>query len=271
MAINSTGPLSITADIVGEFGGSAPHSLSEYIRNGAYVPNATQNNGIPTSTSNISMSGFRGAVKGVYMTYEIIGAGGGGGSGWITANNGTAGQASTLTYNDASAGSSVTVTSAGGRGGRGGIQTGWGTGSSSYYGAGGAGGANSDSNNQTAGSPAPSSSYGAGGGGGGANPFSGRNGGEGGFAGGTNGAAYNVYAWNSGSYLTRYVGMPSTGTVLVVPSQTVTIFIGAAGTNISPDAGTDGRAGANGFCKLTINGVNYTFTSTGTHTFTVPS
>lgn len=266
MALQSSGPISLS-QIQAEFGGSNPISLSEYYRNGSYT--TSNNTSVPTSGAT-SLGSFYGSVKAISMTYEIIGAGGGGGSGWTTANNGTAGQASTLTYTPAG-GSSTTITSPGGAGGRGGIQTGWGTGSSSYYGAGGAGGANSDSNNQTAGYPAPSTSYGAGGGGGGANPFSARNGGEGGFAGGTNGTAYNVYAWNSSTYLTRYVGMPSTGTVLVTPGQTVSIYIGVAGTNISPDPGTDGRAGANGYCKLTVNGTDYIYTATGTHTFTVPS
>ena len=266
MTIPSTGSFSFQT-LENEFGGTGFISLSEYYRNGPYT--TANNTNVPTSGL-INMGSFRGATKGVYMTYEIIGAGGGGGSGWTTANNGTDGQASTLTYTPAG-GSSTTITSPGGRGGRGGIQTGWGAGSNSYYGSGGAGGANSDSSNQTAGYPAPSTSYGAGGGGGGANPFSARNGGEGGFAGGTNGTAYNVYAWNSSTYLTRYVGMPSTGTVLVTPGQTVSIYIGVAGTNINPDPGTDGRAGANGYCKLTVNGTDYIYTATGTHTFTVPS
>ena len=37
MALPSSGQLSIN-DIVGEFGGSAPHSLSEYNRGGSLVP-----------------------------------------------------------------------------------------------------------------------------------------------------------------------------------------------------------------------------------------
>ena len=225
----------------------------------------SNNTSVPTS-GQISLSNFYGAVKALSVTYEIIGGGGGGGSGWTTANNGTDGQASTLSGSGFS-----TITSPGGAGGRGGIQTGWGDGSRSYYGNGGAGGANSDSNNQSAGSPAPSTSYGAGGGGGGARPFSGRNGGEGGYAGGTNGTAYTVTAWNSSATITRYVGMPSTGSLLLPPGTQITVVIGAAGTNISPDPGTDGRAGAGGYCKLTTNGVATEYTSAGTYTYTVPS
>lgn len=63
MAVKSSGSLSITTDIVGEFGGSTPHSLSEYKRGGSYVPNVTANNDIPTTNSNIQFSDFYGAVK----------------------------------------------------------------------------------------------------------------------------------------------------------------------------------------------------------------
>ena len=46
MAIKSSGSLSIT-EIVDEFGGSTPHSLSEYYRNGGAVP--ANNTNVPTS------------------------------------------------------------------------------------------------------------------------------------------------------------------------------------------------------------------------------
>ena len=268
MALQGNNQAISLSDIQTEFGGSGAISMSEYYRGGGLTSN--NNTGIPASGT-IDMSDFYSTKFAWEVTYEIIGAGGGGGSGWITSNNGTAGGNSTLTYTDAATNTSTTVTSNGGAGGRGGIQTGWGTGSNSYYGSGGAGGANSDSSNQTAGSPAPSTSYGAGGGGGGANPFASRNGGEGGYAGGTNGTSYRVYAWNSGSYITRYVGMPSTGTFYLDRSGTASIVVGAKGTNISPDAGTDGAAGANGYCKLTVNGTDTEYTSAGSHTYTAPS
>ena len=64
MAIKSSGSLSITTDIVGEFGGSTPHSISEYVRGGSFVPNGpSANANIPTSTSNIQWSDFYGAVN----------------------------------------------------------------------------------------------------------------------------------------------------------------------------------------------------------------
>ena len=63
MAVKTTGSLSLTSDIRGEFGGSTPHSLSEYKRGGSYVPNGpTQNNNIPTSNSNIQFSDYYGAI-----------------------------------------------------------------------------------------------------------------------------------------------------------------------------------------------------------------
>jgi len=64
MAVKSAGSsLSFATDIVGEFGGTAPHSLSEYIRGGSLVPDVTANNAIPTTTSNISFSDFYSTVN----------------------------------------------------------------------------------------------------------------------------------------------------------------------------------------------------------------
>ena len=59
MAIKSSGSLSMT-EIVDEFGGSVPHSLSEYYRNGGAVPG--NNTNVPTSGT-ISMSNFYNAVN----------------------------------------------------------------------------------------------------------------------------------------------------------------------------------------------------------------
>ena len=59
MALPGSGAISI-GQIATEFGGGAPHSLSEYYRNGALVPNYTQNSGIATSGA-INMNGFHGA------------------------------------------------------------------------------------------------------------------------------------------------------------------------------------------------------------------
>ena len=59
MALQSSGQIKIT-DIVNEFGGSVPHSLSEYYRDGGAVPG--NNTNVPTSGS-ISFSNFYDAVN----------------------------------------------------------------------------------------------------------------------------------------------------------------------------------------------------------------
>jgi len=64
MALPGSGTLSIQ-DIVDEFGGTAPHSLSEYYRNGAYV--GSSNTGVPTSGT-ISLSDFYGASAATVLT-----------------------------------------------------------------------------------------------------------------------------------------------------------------------------------------------------------
>jgi len=66
MAVKSSGSLSLTTDIVGEFGGSAPHSLSEYYGGGTYVP-AGANPGIATS-GQINMGSHYGAVAATVLT-----------------------------------------------------------------------------------------------------------------------------------------------------------------------------------------------------------
>lgn len=66
MAIKSSGSLSMVTDIVGEFGGTAPHGLKEYYRNGsAGVPNSNTN--IPTS-GEIGFKDFYGAVSAITLT-----------------------------------------------------------------------------------------------------------------------------------------------------------------------------------------------------------
>ena len=64
MALPGSGTLSIQ-DIVDEFGGTAPHSLSEYYRNGVYV--GSNNTGVPTSGT-ISLSDFYGASAATVVT-----------------------------------------------------------------------------------------------------------------------------------------------------------------------------------------------------------
>lgn len=266
MALQSSGAISLS-QIAAEFGGSIPHSLSEYYGAASGVP----------SSGTIRFSDFYGVANAVSLTYEMIGAGGGGGGGWISTRYATAGEASTISYGG------TTITSSGGAAGETTANTGQSDGSPTYYGPGGTGGANSDSSRQTAGNPAPSTSYGAGGGGGGANTFAARNGGRGGYSGGQHLAAYAyiVYPWNTSSgAITRYVGQPHTGTIQVTPGSNVSIYVGVNGWGTdasapaysgSPDPGTDGRSGAGGYCKVTVSGSTTEFTSSGSHTYTVPS
>ena len=67
MAVKSSGSLSMKTDIVGEFGGTAPHGLKEYYRNGGNVPDASDNSSIPESGA-IGFKDFYGAVNEVTLT-----------------------------------------------------------------------------------------------------------------------------------------------------------------------------------------------------------
>ena len=58
MGLQSSGAISIN-DVAGEFGGSTPHSLSEYYRNGGNV--TSNNTNVPTSGT-ISLNQFYGAA-----------------------------------------------------------------------------------------------------------------------------------------------------------------------------------------------------------------
>ena len=62
MTLQSSGTISIN-DLVGEYGGSAPHSLTEYYKGGGLVLNHSNNASVPTSTSSggqIRLSDFYG-------------------------------------------------------------------------------------------------------------------------------------------------------------------------------------------------------------------
>ena len=105
MAVKPSGSLSFNTDIVGEFGGSTPHSLSEYYRGGANVPSGVT--AIPASGA-IDFSDFYGTSNVVDVVYYVVGSGGGGGG----AGNGTAGTAGATT--SISGSGFTTVTSTGG-------------------------------------------------------------------------------------------------------------------------------------------------------------
>jgi len=66
MAVPAGPTISVT-DIVNEFGGTAPHSISEYYRGGGLVPNVPANSAIPTS-GQISLSNFYNAQNAVFVT-----------------------------------------------------------------------------------------------------------------------------------------------------------------------------------------------------------
>ena len=70
MAVRSSAPVSLVTDIVGEFGGDTPHSLTEYYRGGSLVPNITANNSVPTSGA-ISLTNFLGATDTVTWTTTL--------------------------------------------------------------------------------------------------------------------------------------------------------------------------------------------------------
>ena len=69
MTLPSSGPLSLS-DIRGEFGGPTPIALENYYRGGSYVPNITQNSGIPTSGA-ISIKSFYGTTHAFIFTQTV--------------------------------------------------------------------------------------------------------------------------------------------------------------------------------------------------------
>lgn len=109
MTLQASGAISLQ-DIAAEFGGSAPHSLTEYYRGGSLVPNTAANSGIPTSGA-ISLEDFYGAsaqsgpTNNSGLDWNNIT-----GNGAATTNNQTVTHAAELTYtHTVSYGSSVSV------------------------------------------------------------------------------------------------------------------------------------------------------------------
>lgn len=251
MALQTSGSISLT-QIQAELGGSDPISMTEYYRTGVYT--TLNNSNVPTTGSITMSSAFYGAVKAITVLYEIIGGGGGGGLGYVNSDSGYGsygerhagdpGGASTLvSTGNIAGGSGLSISAAGGSGGASlnGITSGYGAGT--VYGAGGVGGANSNSTNQRPGWIPAADAWGAGGGGGGARPFPG----YGGLGGGA--------------------GTLQTGTVLMTPGQTLNVTIGGAGWAWNYDVRSSwlctGAPGIHGYAKLTIDGVVYEYTSSG--------
>ena len=206
----------------------------------------------------MSAQGFGGLVGGaapVSITYHVVGAGGGGGAAGLISENGSAGGSTSI-----SGSGFTTVTANGGGGGGGGRRVSDTSGDKSQRfggagvtiggverGAGGDGGFNLGGGDDT--------EYGGAGGGG---------------AGGAGDDSFNPTG--NGGAAAQY----KTGTLSDIPVGTViTVTIGNGGAGAPTNyAGTSEIAGyreladdgANGFVRLTINGVNYDFTSSGTHT-----
>lgn len=69
MALPDNGQISLL-DIVGEFGGSGNHALTEYYRGGLFVPDTSANAGVPTS-GQIAITDFYGAENAAPASYSI--------------------------------------------------------------------------------------------------------------------------------------------------------------------------------------------------------
>lgn len=69
MPLQSSGAISLQ-NLATEFGGAAPHALNEYYRGGGRVPNASQNNSIPTSGT-IGLGHFYGGVNRLQFNLTI--------------------------------------------------------------------------------------------------------------------------------------------------------------------------------------------------------
>ena len=78
MPLQSSGAISL-ANIATEFSDTAPHSLSEFYRGGAKVPDSAANTNIPQSGT-ISLGNFYGAQSVVAFQLEYLVIAGGGGS-----------------------------------------------------------------------------------------------------------------------------------------------------------------------------------------------
>lgn len=67
MAVKSTGSISFATDIVGEFGGTAPHAMSEYYKGGSRVPNISANANIAATGAN-KFGNFYGGLNKIIQT-----------------------------------------------------------------------------------------------------------------------------------------------------------------------------------------------------------
>ena len=72
MTIKDSGSSLAISEIAAEFGGSTPHSMSEYYRGGSNVPSASSTSGIASSGA-ITMSSFYGTSNRIGITLTISG------------------------------------------------------------------------------------------------------------------------------------------------------------------------------------------------------
>lgn len=237
MTLQSSGLIRLS-QIQTEFGGSNPIGLSEYYDAASGVP----------ASGEISLSDFYGTSNVVDITYHVVGAGGGGGGAGAW-SSGTAGGTTSIASS-----AFTTVSSGGGAGGQGGGRLSD-TSGISTPGSGGAGvvvggvsrGAGGNGGTGTS-NPSDDVELGGAGGGG---------------AGGTGGPA------QGGGFPVTAAGQYKTGTVTsILPGTVITVTVGSGGTGGLgyQSSALAGANGSDGFVRLTINGTNYDFTSSGTHT-----
>ena len=117
MALATSGQLTL-GEIAEEFGGSAPHALSEYYAGGDNVAAGAQNGGgqaLPTS-GEIKISDFYGAQSfGSYtLQYYVIGGGGTGGSSYGGGGGGGGSPSTAANYAVNASGQTINITVGGG-------------------------------------------------------------------------------------------------------------------------------------------------------------
>lgn len=246
MAIPSTGSVSLQ-DIEDEFGGTGQISLSEYYRGNTYETLVSGNNTTVPQSGTIKFSQFRGSFQARYLTWKLLGAGGGGGYGVF--NGGGSGSASnggdsTLIYGG------TTYTSIGGAGGGNGAI---------YYNQSGSAGQNADTSQSysenfgTSGGESPQQTNGAAGTGFAA-------GGSG--AGGDNPDQYDS-SGNKGEG--GLAGEETSGNTYLAIGSSMVYDLGVGGAG--GDSSFDGADGLSGLVVITSNGSEVVRTSTdGTYT-----
>jgi hypothetical protein len=283
MTIKSSGSSLAISEIAAEFGGSTPHSLSEYYRGGSLVPSASSTSGIASSGA-ITMSSFYGTSNRIAITLTISGDT----SNYNIYNNrgGTyvAGLSDVTLVNNATISSTSTGTAALDTG------TGWTSGdvitidnNSTIVGDGGDGGTGSTRNNNTVTSAATAGGAGghainiqfdttidntggtlSGGGGGGGGSggatatasakgstiyhTAGGNGGGGGFGGGAGGAAGSASSNNSATN----GNAGAAGSVSAVGSGGAAFSVSVGSESATSAAGGDG--GGAGAAGTTVSG-----------------